>query len=79
MDINTTTVGVNGDTTNANVLRANGDPQWLDTYGVIKANRNSITENITIPNNVNAMSVGPIEVGTNNTITVADGGIWIII
>ena len=79
VDINTTTVGVGGDTTNANVLRANGDPQWLDTYGVIKANRNSITENITIPNNVNAMSVGPIEVGTNNTITVANGGVWVII
>jgi len=79
VDINTSTVGVDGDTTNANVLRANGDPQWLDTYGVIKANRNSITENITIPNNINAMSVGPIEVGSGNTITVDDGGVWTIL
>ena len=79
VDINTTTVGVSGATTNANVLRANGDPQWLDTYGVMKANRNSITEDITVPNNVNAMTIGPIEIGASNIITIANGGVWTVV
>jgi len=70
---------VSGATTNANVLRANGDPQWLDTYGVMKANRNSIGEDITVPNNVNAMTIGPIEIGATNTITIANGGVWSIV
>ena len=30
-------------------ITANGDSQWLDTYGVIKANRDTIAESITIP------------------------------
>ena len=30
-------------------ITANGDNQWLDTYGVIKANRDTIAESITIP------------------------------
>ena len=27
-------------------ITANGDSQWLDTYGVIKANRDTIAESI---------------------------------
>ena len=44
------TVGMTG------ILYANGDKQWLDTYGVFKANRNTIAESITIPANTNCMS-----------------------
>ena len=30
-------------------ITANGAAQWLDTFGVIKANRNTIAEDVTIP------------------------------
>ena len=30
-------------------ITANGDKQWVDSYGVIKTNRNNIGENVTIP------------------------------
>ena len=34
-------------------ISANGDSQWLDTYGVIKTNRDTIAENVTIPEGTN--------------------------
>ena len=30
-------------------ITANGDKQWVDSYGVIKTNRDTIAENVTIP------------------------------
>ena len=30
-------------------ITANGEKQWVDSYGVIKTNRNYINENVTIP------------------------------
>ena len=69
----TGTVGMTG------ILYANGDKQWLDTYGVFKANRNTIAENITVPANTNCMSAGPITINNNTTITIADGASWSIV
>lgn len=69
----TGTVGMTG------ILYANGDKQWLDTYGVFKANRNTIGENVTIPQNTNAMTAGPITINNNYTITIADGASWSIV
>ena len=30
-------------------ITANGDKQWVDSYGVIKTNRSTIDEDVTIP------------------------------
>ena len=61
------------------VLRADGDKQWIDTYGVFKRNRNSVGENITVANGDNCMSAGPISINNGNTVTIADGGSWSIV
>ena len=37
-------------------ITANGDKQWVDTYGVIKTNRTTIAENVTIPSGTNGLS-----------------------
>ena len=60
-------------------LEANGDKQWLDDYGVIKSNRDSISANATVPNNTNAFSFGPIEITSGVTVTVDNGGNWTIL
>jgi hypothetical protein len=67
------TVGMTG------ILYANGDKQWLDTYGVFKANRNTIAESITIPANTNAMTAGPITINNGYTITIQDGASWSVV
>ena len=60
-------------------LKANGDSMWIDTYGVMKANRNTIAENITIPTNTNCGSFGPLEITNGTTITISNGAAWSII
>ena len=42
---------------NTSVLYANGERQYLDSYGVFKSTRNNVDENITIPSNTNAFSI----------------------
>ena len=64
---------------NTSVLHANGDAQYLDSYGIFKTNRTVASEDTTIPANTNAMSAGAIEIGNNVTITVANGGSWTIV
>ena len=58
-------------------ITANGDSQWLDTYGVIKANRDTIAESITIPSGTNGLSSGPVTIADGHTITV--NGEWAIV
>ena len=58
-------------------ITANGDNQWLDTHGVIKANRDTIAESITIPSGTNGLSSGPITIADGHTITVR--GEWAIV
>ena len=58
-------------------ITANGDNQWLDTHGVIKANRDTIAESITIPSGTNGLSSGPITIADGHTITV--NGEWAIV
>jgi len=60
------------------VLRANGDKQWIDTYGIIKRNRNNIGESISINNGDNCQSIGPITINNGVTITINNGGYWSI-
>ena len=58
-------------------ITANGDKQWVDSYGVIKTNRNNIGENVTIPTGTNGLSNSPISI--NNGFTVTVNGEWTIV
>ena len=58
-------------------ITANGDKQWVDTYGVIKTNRTTIAEAVTIPTGTNGLSTGPISISSGNTVTV--NGEWVIV
>lgn len=58
-------------------ITANGDKQWVDSYGVIKTNRTTISEDVTIPTNTNGLSSGPIVIAEGNEVTV--NGEWVIV
>mgnify|MGYP007029127896 CR=1 FL=1 len=67
-----------GDTVDfKDVISANGAKQWLDTYGVIKTNKNTIDENVTIPSGTNGVTAGTVTVGAGYTVTVQ--GDWRIV
>ena len=59
------------------IITANGDKQWLDTYGIIKSNRNTINENVTIPAGTNGFSAGAITVANGRTVDIQ--GEWVIV
>ena len=61
------------------VLRAGGDKQYIDSYGVFKRNRQTISENITVSSSDNCMTAGPITINNGNTVTVSNGGNWVIV
>ena len=68
----------------AGTMSVNGDPQWVDTYGVIKQSRSTINETVTIPAQhrgvtFNSLSYGPVTVGSGNTVTVESGALWTIV
>ena len=56
----------------------NGDQLWLDTYGVMRANRNTIGQDITVPASTNVISAGPITINSGNIITISSGSRWSI-
>jgi len=58
-------------------ITANGDKQWVDSYGVIKTNRTTISEDVTIPADTNGLSSGPIIIAEGNEVTV--NGEWVIV
>ena len=58
-------------------IAANGDKQWIDTYGVIKTNRDTINEDITIPAGTNGFSTGTISVANGRTVDIQ--GEWVIV
>ena len=60
-------------------LYANGDKQWLDTYGIFKANRNTLDEDVTVPANTNCMSAGPVTINNTRTVTIANGASWSVV
>jgi hypothetical protein len=70
---------VGGDINTTGSLSASGDDQWLDTYGIIKTNRNNINEDLTIPSNTNAVSAGPITINTGKTVTISSDANWSIV
>ena len=59
------------------IISANGAKQWLDSYGVIKASKNTIDEDVTIPAGTNGVTVGTITVSSGKTVTVQ--GEWRIL
>ena len=59
------------------IVTANGDKQWVDQYGIIKVNRDTIAENVTIPSGSNGFSSGPITISSGYTVTV--NGEWAIV
>ena len=59
------------------IITANHSKQWLDTYGVIKAFKNTIDDNVTIPLGTNGVSAGAITISSGNTVTVK--GEWRIV
>ena len=61
------------------VLRASGDKQWIDSYGVFKRNRQTVAENITVASTDNCMSAGPITINNGTTVTISSGGNWSIV
>ena len=61
------------------VLRASGDKQWIDSYGIFKRNRNAISENITVANGDNCMTAGPIGINNSTTVTISNGGSWSVV
>ena len=61
------------------MLRASGDKQWIDTYGVFKRNRQTVAESITVGSTDNCMSAGPITINNGTTITISNGGNWSIV
>ena len=58
-------------------VSANFAKQWIDSYGVIKTNKPTIDEDVTIPVGTNALTAGTITVGANKTITIQ--GEWRIL
>ena len=81
--INDGSVNVSGSTfnsgVNTSVVYANADPQYVDTYGIFKTNRNIVNENITIPAATNAMSAGPLTINNGITITIPAGSSWSVV
>lgn len=59
------------------IVTANGDKQWVDQYGIIKVNRDTIAENVTIPSGSNGLSSGPITISSGYTVTV--NGEWVVV
>lgn len=59
------------------IISVNGASQWLDTYGVIKANKTTIDENVTIPLGTNGLTAGVVTVSAGYTVTVQ--GEWRIV
>ena len=59
------------------VITANHSKQWIDTYGVIKAFKNTIDENVTIPSGTNGVSAGTTKISPGYTVTVQ--GEWRIV
>jgi len=59
------------------IISANLQKQWLDTYGVIKACKNTIDEDVTIPSGTNGVTAGTVIVSPGKTVTVQ--GEWRVV
>jgi hypothetical protein len=78
LNINTSSVGLSGGQRSV-VLRADGDKQYIDRYGVVKRNRNTLADSLTINNGDSCGSFGPITINNGVTVQIAPGGAWVIL
>lgn len=58
-------------------ISANGAKQWVDSYGVIKTNPESISEDVVVPLGTNGLSSGPITIEVGSEVTIE--GEWVIV
>ena len=72
-----TTITVGGILDLQNVPKIGGDTQALDTYGIIKTNRTTLSESVTIPAGTNGMTAGPLTIADGVSVTV--NGAWTIV
>ena len=49
-----------------------------DTYGIVRINAATLTENVTISTGYNASSAGPLTVANNVVVTIANNSTWTI-
>ena len=78
LNINTSSVGLSGGQRSV-VLRADGDKQYIDRYGVVKRNRNTLSDSLTINNGDSCGSFGPVTINNGVTVQIASGGAWVIL
>jgi hypothetical protein len=50
-----------------------------DTYGIVRINSSTLTENCSITTGYNASSAGPLTIANNVTVTIANNATWTII
>jgi hypothetical protein len=49
-----------------------------DTYGIIRINATTLTENVTITTGYNGSSAGPLSIANNVVVTIANNSTWTI-
>ena len=49
-----------------------------DTYGIVRINAATLTENVTISTGYNASSAGPLTIANNVVVTIANSSTWTI-
>ena len=48
------------------IVSANHAKQWLDSNGIVKANKNTIDEDVTIPASKAAFTAGTVKISTGS-------------
>ncbi len=72
-----TSISVTGTLNLQSAIKVNGDSQTLDTYGIIKTNRTTLSESVTIPAGTNGMTAGPLTIADGVSVTI--NGAWTIV
>ena len=49
-----------------------------DTFGIVRINASTLTENVSITTGYNASSAGPLTVANNVVVTIANNSVWTI-
>ena len=87
VDDNFINLNAQGEDTAADLVATNAalaakvtqEPLGIENTGVFYYNARTINQDVTIGGTENAMSVGPIEIADTKTVTVEDGGEWVIV
>ena len=49
-----------------------------DTFGIVRINASTLTENVTISTGYNGSSAGPLTIANNVVVTIANNSVWTI-